>query len=275
MPEPVPAPSPRQAMLARLAGALTALGEKMRVQQQAAVDVCAMGIRAEEIARTARDLAFDRRFPQGAGLQALSEELDTFAAEMLASAERVQRDTLLGRAVAEALGRHAEDLSVLAAMPAEADDLGAIRARLRPMLVTLDTLPTRLKASRERTAEVAELAARSRALAGQAAALAAGTVPGRQDGMLALSRALGALADDAAEVSARLAADAALAAGAAEAMAGRVEDLSASRPGSDAGGGLARVIEAGQRMAGAADAAAPRPHSWSAAMRWDLGRRHR
>src|SRR4051812_2386533 len=102
-------------MLSQLSGALGALAAKMRAQQQAAIDVCAMGMRAEEIARTTRNLAFDRRLTAKAGghatpeagLRALSGELDEFADEMLATAERVQRDSLLGRAVAEALGGHA------------------------------------------------------------------------------------------------------------------------------------------------------------------------
>jgi hypothetical protein len=106
LPEPVPPPSPRQAMLAQLSGALSALSEKMRAQQQAAIDVCAMGMRAEEIARSTRALAFDRRLTPEDGLRALSGELDEFADEMLATAERVQRDSLLGREVAEALGGH-------------------------------------------------------------------------------------------------------------------------------------------------------------------------
>ena len=105
MAEPVPPPSPRQAMLAQLADALSVLGDKMRAQQQAAIDVCAMGTRAEEIARSTRTLAFDRRLGAGGGLRALSGELDEFADEMLATAERVQQDSLLGRAVARGAGR--------------------------------------------------------------------------------------------------------------------------------------------------------------------------
>ena len=93
MAEPVPPPSPRQAMLAQLADALSVLGDKMRAQQQAAIDVCAMGTPAEELARSSRTLAFDRRLAPEAGLLALVSELDEFATEMLATAERVQQDT--------------------------------------------------------------------------------------------------------------------------------------------------------------------------------------
>jgi hypothetical protein len=190
-------------MLAQLADALSVLGDKMRAQQQAAIDVCAMGTPAEELARSTRTLAFDRRLAPEAGLLALSGELDEFATEMLATAERVQQDSLLGRAVAEALGGHAADLAALAQQREGAEDPAAIRARLRPLVVTLDALPTRLKASRERTAEVCALAARAREAAARAAGLAADGSVGRQDQMLALSRELGRLAADAADVSAQ------------------------------------------------------------------------
>lgn len=275
MAEPVPPPSPRQAMLAQLAGALSALGEKMRAQQQAAIDVCALGTRAEEIARSTRTLAFDRRAAPEDGLRALSGELDEFAAEMLATAERVQQDSLLGRAVAEALGGHAADLAALAQQREGAEDPAAIRARLRPLVVTLDALPTRMKAGRERTAEIGALAARAREAAGRASELATGGGPGRQDRMLALSRDLGRLAEDAATVSAQFSADAALAVRVAENMAGQAASLSGARPAA----ALSRVLSDGHAMAEArataGEAEAAPSHSWTGAMNWDLGRGRR
>ena len=283
MADPVPPPSPRQAMLAQLAGALAALGGKMRAQQQAAIDVCALGTRAEEIARSTRDLAFDRRRAPEGGLRALSGELDEFAAEMLATAERVQQDSLLGRAVAEALGGHAADLADLAQQREEAEDPAAIRTRLRPLVATLDALPVRMKASRERTAEVGALAARAQQAAAQAATLAAGAAPGaapgRQDQMLALSRELNRLAQDAASVSAQFSADAAMAVRVAEDMAGQAAGLSTGRPAGPAAA-LSQVIGAGHAMEQAAEAAAPgQPpggsHSWAGAMNWNLLRGRR
>ncbi|MDO9711960.1 hypothetical protein [Paracraurococcus lichenis] len=260
----------RQAMLAQLAGALAALGEKLRTQQQAAVDLCALGARAEEVARTARGLAFDRRLPGEERLRGLSDELQDFAAAMQAAADQVERDTLLGRSVAAALGRHAEDLNALSRLRAEAADLQEVRARLRPLLETLDGLPQQMKANRERTAEVTALAARAGQLALRAGRLAAGGLPGRQDQVIALSRELGRLAEDAVEVSARFSADAAVGVEVAEQMAGRARDLSTG-----SANGLARILEAGHAMAQSApDAPAPR-YDWAAAMPFLPGSRRR
>ncbi|MFC7475191.1 hypothetical protein ACFQS7_12555 [Dankookia sp. GCM10030260] len=275
MAESAPPPSPRQAMLTQLSGALAALGDKMRAQQQAAIDVCAMGTRAEEIARSTRNLAFDRRLTPEDGLRALSGELDEFAAEMAATAERVQQDSLLGRAVAEALGGHAADLAALAQQRDGAEDPAAIRARLRPLVVTLDALPTRLKASRERTAEVGALAVRAQAAAARAGALAAGGSTGRQDQMLALSRELGSLAADAANVSAQFSADAAMAVRVAEDMAGQAANLSSGRPATGPAAALSRVLSAGHAMAQEAAAAPAASQSWTGTMNWDLGRPRR
>lgn len=275
MAEPVPPPSPRQAMLAQLAGALTALGDKMRTQQQAAIDVCALGTRAEEIARSTRNLAFGRgRVPED-GLRALSGELDDFATEMQATAERVQQDSLLGRAVAEALGGHAADLAALAQQREGAEDPAAIRARLRPLLMTLDALPTRMKAGRERTAEVGALAARAREAATRAAGLAADAGAGRQDRMLALSRELGRLAADAADVSAQFSADAAMAVRAAETMAGQASDLSGGGAATGPAAALSRLLAAGHDMAQATEEASAGSHSWAGSMNWEFGRGRR
>jgi hypothetical protein len=196
---------------------------------------------------------------------------------MLATAERVQQDSLLGRAVAEALGGHAADLAALAQQREGAEDPAAIRARLRPLVVTLDALPTRMKASRERTAEVGVLAARAREAAGRASALATGDAPGRQDRMLVLSRELGRLAEDAATISAQFSADAAMAVRVAEDMAGQAADLSSGRPAAGPAAALSRVLSAGHAMAEArAGREAPGgSHSWAGAMNWNLGRGRR
>ncbi|WP_431271939.1 hypothetical protein [Dankookia sp. P2] len=150
----------------------------------------------------------------------------------------------------------------------------AIRARLRPLVATLDALPVRMKASRERTAEVGALAERAREAASRAGALVAAAGPGRQDAMLALSRALGRLAEDAAAVSAQLAADAALAVRVAEDMAGQAAGLSGEPPATDPAAALSRVISEGHALAQAkAGAAAPGGgRSWIGAMHWDRGR---
>ena len=180
MAEPVPPPSPRQAMLAQLSGALAAPGRE-DADAAAGRDRCLRHGHAGRGDRPQHPHPGLRPPPaqpeaRGSRLRALSGELDEFADEMLATAERVQQDSLLGRAVAEALGGHAADLAALAQQREGAEDPAAIRARLRPLVVTLDALPTRLKASRERTAEVGALAARAREAAARAGALAAGAI---------------------------------------------------------------------------------------------------
>lgn len=271
-----PAPSPemqaKQAMLAQLAAALSALGGKMRAQQDAAVDVCALGSRAEEIARGARKLAYSPRHDPHEGLRDLSGALDEFAEEMRATAARVEQETLLGRAVAEALSRHSADLDALAHRPGETLDMGTIRASLRPLATTLAGLPAQMRAGKSRTADVAALAARAVEMANRATELLSGNLVGRQEQMLALARGLGELAEQAVQVSARYSDDAAVAVRVAEEMAGRATNLSRGRPHDGMSASLSEVLSTGHALAGQAQADAP-PAGAGAAMNWDFGRK--
>lgn len=261
----------KQAMLVQLAAALSALGSKMRAQQEAAVDLCALGARAEEMARSARKLAFSPHHGAHAGLRSLSENLDGLAEEMRTTAERVEQECLLGRAVAEALSRHSAELNALAQQDGRPQDMATIRARLRPLATTLEELPSRMKAGKARTADIAALAARAREIAGQATELLSGNLPGRQEQMLALARGLGQLAEEAVQVSARYAEDANVAVQVAEEMAGRATNLS-RRPVPDGGlPSLSALISAGHALAERAGTGDP-PANPVAAMNWEYGR---
>ena len=232
-------------MLRQLAGALGALGDKLRVQQDAAVDVCSLGVRAEEIARAARTLAFERRQDTEAPLAALSAEIAALASEMQATAERAEQDSLMGRAVADALNRHAGDLDALAELGEQATDMAAIRARLRPLAVTLQEVPQRMQAGKAQGAELGALAERSRLVAAQAAALQERSVPGRQEKLIQLSRGLGQLAEDTVRVAARFTEDATVAVSAADGMASRTRGLSKAAGGDPTAASVAELIRAG------------------------------
>jgi hypothetical protein len=65
--------------------------------------------------------------------------------------------------------------------------------------------------------------------------------------MLALSRELGRLAEDAATVSAQFPADAAMAVRVAEDMAGQAANLSSGRPAAGPAAALSRVLSAGRQ----------------------------
>ncbi|MBK1657086.1 hypothetical protein [Paracraurococcus ruber] len=266
MPDPAPPLAPRQAMLAQLAGALAALGEKLRGQQRAAADVAALGSRAEELAGQARRLAFGAQPDRLPRLRVLAGALAEFAAEMAETAARVEKDSLLGSAVAEALGHHGAELRALAENQGMAEDLSVIRARLRPLVTTLDAIPGRLKAGRERSAELGGLADRARDMAGRAATLTAAGGPGLQDRILGLSRDLGQLAEQAVAVSARLSSDAGMAVRAADAMAGQAQDMALDQSGDSLEAALRRALQAGHRIDRSAGAAAT-DQAWMGAMR--------
>jgi len=265
------AASGKQALLAQLSAALTAMGRKMRAQQHAAADIGTLGIRAEEIAGIARSLAFDRRHDAQAKLEALSGALDELAAGMAAAAERVQQQAMLGGAVADALNRHAGELDSVARDPAMADDLTAVRACLRPLAVTLAEVPRQLQASRAETAELGALAARTRQLASQAAELVEGRAPNQQQAILQISRGLNDLAADAVQVSGRFAADAASAVQAADGMAERAQSAASGVPILPAKASLGDLIAAGHALTQpSAEAVAAGP-----GIVWDTGKRPR
>lgn len=260
-------------MLSHLASALFALGEKMRMQSETAVHVCALGARAEEIARTARHMAFDHHGKPQDRVRALSGDLDAFATELLDIAERVERDALLGRAVAEALNRHSTDLDALAQDSIQAQDPAAVRARLQPLAATLQELPTQMRARKERSAELTVLAGRAREVADQAAGLLASGAPGRQEQMLALSRGLGQLAADAVEISAQFSADATMAARVAEGMARRTQTMFGAGRSDAASTALSHVISTGQAMARSVPEEPPAGRSSGQAVVWNIGGR--
>jgi len=261
--------SGKQALLAQLSAALTAMGRKMRAQQHAAADIGTLGVRAEEIAGIARSLAFDRRHNPQAKLEALSSALDDLAVEMAAAAERVQQQAMLGGAVADALNRHASELDAVARDPALADDLTAVRACLRPLAVTLAEVPRQLQASRAETAELGALAARTRQLADEAGDLVDGAVQNQQQAILRISRGLNDLAADAVQVSGRFAADAAAAVQAADGMALRAESVASGAPILPAKPSLADTIAVGHAMSHppVADAPAEPAIVWNLASR--------
>jgi hypothetical protein len=261
------AASGKQVLLAQLSGALNALGRKMQGQQHAAADLCALGVRAEEIAGVARGLAFDRRHNAQAKLEALSGAVDELAAEMAAAAERIRGQALLGGAVADALNRHAADLDAVARDPALADDLSAVRACLRPLAVTLQEVPRQLQASRAETAELGDLATRTRVLADQATGLVDGTAPNQQQLILQISRDLKKLAADAAQVSGRYAADAAGAVRATDGMAERARAAASGEPILPAKASLDHLIAAGHALSQPPAAAAGQGIAWNTGAR--------
>jgi hypothetical protein len=93
--------------------------------------------------------------------------------------------------------------------------------------------------------------------------------------MLALSRELGRLAEDAATVSAQFSADAAMAIRVADDMAGQAAGLSSGRPAAGPAAALSRVLAAGHAMVQAGEEAPRGSHSWAGAMNWNLGRGRR
>ena len=150
------------------------------------------------------------------------------------------QDALTGKAVARALLEHTDTIDLLA-REVDTLDLPAMRARLRPLAVTLAEIPARQRADQSRKAELGNLAERASKASRTAAEIAKARPGLRRDKLLDVAQSVASLAEDVATAAIAFGQDADLAARAATAMKGRTQSISAD-PNADAIGTVVRAL---------------------------------
>jgi hypothetical protein len=239
-------------MLADIGAALDALAQRLAQQQKAAAGVAGIAVRAEEIASAARRLAYGAGSTEAEA--AFAKELEEFSADLRQSVELAAKDALTGRAVAAALLQHGAAVDELARM-VDTLDLPTIKARLRPLAVTLAELPATQRAGANRKTELLALAERADLAASAAAALSDARPSQRREIMLDIAHQTATLATDIADAAVAFGQDADMAARAAAAMTGRARHGALGR--SDMIGTVVHAV--------GADAAGPGPRMpWTA-----------
>lgn len=213
-----PANAAGRKMLADISGALDSLAQRLMQQQQAAAGVASLAVRAEAIAASARRLAYGPGCDESEA--AFAAELEAFSADLRRAIEFAAKDALTGKAVAAALLQHAATIDELARM-VDTLEVPTIKARLRPLAITLAELPATQAAGEARKAEMLALAERADLAARTAAALATSRPHERREIMLEVAHKTAILAADVASAAVAFGQDADLAARAAEAMTGR------------------------------------------------------
>ncbi len=226
---PDPEPQAKRQILAGLSGALAALCDRMRSQQDAAIRITLLAVRAEAIAERFWTLsqASGQRFDQEC--EALALDIKAFATEVASAAKRAGEEALLGREVARAISSHAEDIGKLAQEIDVLPDASSVRARLRPLSRTLTDLPERLKAGAATVKEVNGIAALANGLAERGDTLAAGGVLASREAVT-LSRDLRRFAEDATAISLEMTRGSAAAVKAIDEMAVTTVALSRCHP---------------------------------------------
>jgi hypothetical protein len=218
----------KQQILAGLSAALAALSQRMNAQQDAAVRITLLAVRAEAIAERAWDLsqASGRSFDEEC--QSLGKDINVFAAEVSSASKRAGEQALLGREVARAITAHADDIAKLAREIDDLPDAAAVRVRLRPLSNTLTALPERLKAGAATVREVNGIAALANGLAGRGDTLSAGGAAAGRVAM-SLSRDLRRFAEEATAISLEMTRGSAAAVKAIGEMSGTTVALSRGR----------------------------------------------
>lgn len=207
-------------LLTEVSAALDALARRLAQQQQAAVAVCGLAVRAEEIAASARRLAYGAG--GGTAEAEFIAELEVFSADLRHAVDTAAQDALTGKAVAKALLQHVGTIDTLA-RDVDSLDVATVRARLRPLAVTLAEIPATQQASDARKAELLALAERAEDASAKAVSIAKARPGARRDMMLDVARSVATLAEDVAVAAVAFGRDADMAAKAAEAMIGRAQ----------------------------------------------------
>jgi hypothetical protein len=228
-------------LLTEVSSALDALARRLAQQRQAAVAVCGLALRAEEIAAAARRLAYGAG--GGATEAEFVAELGQFSADLRCAVDLAAQDALTGKAVAKALLQHVGTIDTLA-RDVDALDVTAVRARLRPLAVTLAEIPATQQATEARKAELLALAERAEQASAKAVSIAKARPGARRDTMLEVARSVASLAEDVAMAAIAFGQDADLAAEAAEAMIGRtrISDVAGASKPTDTIGAVVRAL---------------------------------
>jgi hypothetical protein len=215
----------KRLILLGLSTALETFAERMHSQGNAAKKITFLAIQAEKMAQRSWDLNRTQNKYIQRDTDALVVEVKAFAKEASEAAKNAGREALLGREVANAITSHSQDITLLARDLNILPDGPAVRARLRPLAITLGSLPERMKANAATIKNVAHIAALAEGLAERADKLAAGGALGSSEAV-ALCRDLRRFTEEATSVSLEMSRGSALAVQAISDLSERTASLS-------------------------------------------------
>jgi hypothetical protein len=219
----------KRQILVGLSRALAALSERMQSQQDAAVKITLLAVRAESIAERSWELSHAGGEAFRRDSKALVLDIRRFAADVASAAKRAGEEALIGREVARAIAAHAQDVAKLAEDIDILPDAASVRARLRPLSETLAMLPERLKANAATVRSVNALSTAAADLAERSEILTGGGLAASQEAV-ALSRDLRHFAEDATAISLEMTRGAAMAVKAIGEMSEKTVGLSLGKP---------------------------------------------
>jgi hypothetical protein len=184
----------------------------------------------EEVTQQAKSIAFKAWQAMAGGADVdkmgheLFDDLTRLADDMAALADRAGKETIMSKEAASVLGMAAAEFDSIAADPQVFSDIAALRARLRPLLTSLDTIPERLVAGKAIAQAFSESAKSAATLAARGERLSEGGKSGRM--LQAVYDSMTDLASQTGQLSTWITANAERGHQVATMMASRVEHLS-------------------------------------------------
>ena len=248
----------KRQILVGLSGTLTTLADRMRTHGEAAMKITLLAVRAEGFAQRAWDLNSEKNQNFQRDSLALLDDVKALATDSTNAAKRAGEEALLGREVAGAIAAHSVEIAKLASEIDFLPDSAAVRARLRPLVVTLTTLPARLKANASTIKDVNNLTALAGELAERSDSFGKRGMVTNQDAV-ALCRELRRFAEEASAVSTEMSQGSAMAVQVIEKLTEKTVGLSLGKPVSDA------PSTAHDRMMALARNAPPKTDVWTSA----------
>lgn len=249
----------KRALLQSLAAALTTVSNRLRALEATKRMIFLLAARAETIADQSLRLTVARANEVPEASSDLIAQIQAFAGDFTELSERVAVDISAEQNLAETLAAHAGQLLLM--VGAMDQGSGSDRmVRLRPLAESLAGLAGRRTSDKSVAEETRALAARSADLAEQAAGMApaGGGADVRRVGA-DLYHGLRAIADDAAVVSQRIEAEAALLNAAMAAMATGAERMAGGTLRPAANGAGARIQQMVRKGKAAMDWAGGEP----------------
>lgn len=253
-----PEGSTKRELLKGLADALMTLGERLKTQETTKRMIFLLAARAETIAAQAWDLNARKNRDVERTAQDLVTQLHEFANSFTVLSDRVADDMAIGHRLAKDMAMHAQQLLTTGRAAEATGGSSGLLAQLRPLAMNLTTLAERQRGDTLVAKETVDLAGRATKLADQAEAMTTPAgIRGASRTAADLHRALRAIADDAGEVSLRIATEAALLKAAVVEMATSTQQLATGRPPRTmitqdeiAADRIRRVVQKGHRSGG-------------------------
>ncbi|GAC1338326.1 MAG: hypothetical protein NVSMB18_04550 [Acetobacteraceae bacterium] len=253
----------RRDILSGLTQALALLGARMQPQADTAREIAMLAARAEEIAQEAWTIG-TTLLTANARLAALDAAFQSFIADAGELSRSAARQTAVSLEVAAAMETFKAEMKAASLDLEGVDDIGVVRARLRPLASSIAALPARIQSGTAIVDEVAALGERALGLAESAEGLHAKGRNSTQSA-IAIYRGLRAFAESAAEVATNAHKAAARASGAIQDLREQADGMvspeaaEAVRRRNTSLGRLERVIAEGALLPSSDRAGAPVP----------------